>query len=237
MSSGTSRAVVAETLDRCADEPEPRACDYRLVDMSGIQRRVVLAVAGDGDGDVSGFLVDVTAARDALLAERVNAELDARAGVARGHRPGQGRPHAHLRRRRGRGVRHPQAELPAAQHPPARARRPGGAGRGRGAGLDDARAARRDAVRDALPRRSRRPGSATSTCAPSAATTSRSCASPGRSTCPTGTSWPTRSRWRCSARWTSGGSRWTCAGWAGSGRPSSTCSRRPCGAAPRTASR
>ena len=70
-----ARPVVAETLDRCVDEPDPRACDYGLVDMSGTERHVVLAVAGDGDGDVSGFLVDVTAARDALLAERVNREL------------------------------------------------------------------------------------------------------------------------------------------------------------------
>jgi hypothetical protein len=70
-----ARSVVTETLDRCVDEPDPRACDYCLVDMTGAEHRVVLAVASDGDGDVTGFLVDVTAARDALLAERVNAEL------------------------------------------------------------------------------------------------------------------------------------------------------------------
>ncbi|GEM00044.1 ANTAR domain-containing protein [Cellulomonas terrae] len=70
-----ARPTVAETLDRCVDEPDPRGCDYCLVDLSGTEHRVVLAVAGDGDRDVTGFLVDVTAAHAALLAERVNAEL------------------------------------------------------------------------------------------------------------------------------------------------------------------
>jgi hypothetical protein len=70
-----ARSLVAETLERCMDEPDPRACDYSLVDMSGTEHHVVLAVARDRDEDVTGFLVDVTHARDALLAERVNAEL------------------------------------------------------------------------------------------------------------------------------------------------------------------
>lgn len=70
-----ARSMVAQTLARCADEPDPQACDYGLLDMSGTLRRVVLAVAGDGDGEVTGFLVDVTGALDALLAERVNTEL------------------------------------------------------------------------------------------------------------------------------------------------------------------
>lgn len=70
-----ARPMVAETLDRCVDEPDPRGCDYVLVDLSGTERRVVLAVAGDGDRDVTGFLVDVTAAHAAVLAERVNTEL------------------------------------------------------------------------------------------------------------------------------------------------------------------
>lgn len=70
-----ARPIVAETLDGGAVAPDPRACEYCLVDMSGTVRRVVLAVAGDGDGDVTGFLVDVTAAHAALLADRVNAEL------------------------------------------------------------------------------------------------------------------------------------------------------------------
>ncbi|KQR16471.1 hypothetical protein ASF78_03585 [Cellulomonas sp. Leaf334] len=70
-----ARPIVAETLDRCADEPDPRACEYCLVDMSGTVRRVVLAVAVDGDRDVTGFLVDITAAHAAVLADRVNAEL------------------------------------------------------------------------------------------------------------------------------------------------------------------
>ena len=69
------RAAVGDALDRCVEEPEPLACDYHLVDMTGTSHRVVLAVAGDGDGDVTGFLVDVSAAEAALLAERVNAEL------------------------------------------------------------------------------------------------------------------------------------------------------------------
>lgn len=69
------RAVVAETLDRCADEPDPRSCAYALADLSGTAHRVVLAVAGDGGGDVAGYLVDVTAAHDSFLAEHVNAEL------------------------------------------------------------------------------------------------------------------------------------------------------------------
>src|SRR6187402_1234563 len=54
------RAVVVEALEGCFAEPDPRAADYCLVDMSGNPHRVVLAVAGDGDGDLTGFLVDVT---------------------------------------------------------------------------------------------------------------------------------------------------------------------------------
>ena len=69
------RAEVREVLDRSVGERDPHACHYRLVDMSGATHRVVLAAACDGDGGVSGFLVDFTAAHDALLAERVNAEL------------------------------------------------------------------------------------------------------------------------------------------------------------------
>jgi anti-anti-sigma regulatory factor len=69
------RAVVVAALDRSIDELHPRACSYRLHDKSGTVHRVVLAVAGDGDGELTGFLVDVTAAYDTLLAERVNAEL------------------------------------------------------------------------------------------------------------------------------------------------------------------
>ncbi|KQY24808.1 hypothetical protein ASD16_04765 [Cellulomonas sp. Root485] len=69
------RAVVVEALEGCFAEPDPRAADYCLVDMSGNPHRVVLAVAGDGDGDLTGFLVDVTAAYDAFLAEHVNTEL------------------------------------------------------------------------------------------------------------------------------------------------------------------
>ncbi|GEK19577.1 ANTAR domain-containing protein [Cellulomonas xylanilytica] len=68
------RSVVAGTLDGCRDDPDPRACEYRLVSMSGAVRHVVMAIAGGG-GDVTGFLVDVTGARDTLLAERVNSEL------------------------------------------------------------------------------------------------------------------------------------------------------------------
>ncbi|WP_456788107.1 ANTAR domain-containing protein [Cellulomonas sp. P5_C5] len=69
------RAAVGDALDRCVGEGEPLACDYLLVDMTGALRRVVLAVAGEGDGDMTGFLVDVSPAYAALLAERVNAEL------------------------------------------------------------------------------------------------------------------------------------------------------------------
>jgi anti-anti-sigma regulatory factor len=67
--------MVGEALDAAAAEPDPHACDYRLVDMSGTLHRAVLAVACDGDGGVSGFLVDTTTAQDTLVAERVNAEL------------------------------------------------------------------------------------------------------------------------------------------------------------------
>ncbi|KQY43859.1 ANTAR domain-containing protein [Cellulomonas sp. Root137] len=69
------RPAVADALDRSFEGSDPGGCEYALLDLSGKAHRVVLAVAGDGGGDVTGFLVDVTAARDALLAERVNADL------------------------------------------------------------------------------------------------------------------------------------------------------------------
>jgi anti-anti-sigma regulatory factor len=69
------RPTVADALDHPADGSDPRGCEYSLLDLSGKPHRVTLAVAGEDDGDVTGFLVDVTAERDALLAERVNADL------------------------------------------------------------------------------------------------------------------------------------------------------------------
>jgi anti-anti-sigma regulatory factor len=69
------RAAVADALDRSVAGADPWGCEYTLLDLSGKAHRVALAVAGDGDDDVTGFLVDVTAARDALLAQRVNADL------------------------------------------------------------------------------------------------------------------------------------------------------------------
>ena len=190
------RAVVGEALDRCLEEPDPRACDYCLVDMSGAAHRVVLAVAGDGDGDLTGFLVDVTAAHDALLAERVNAELtlaleshaaidqakgilmltygvdeDAAFGILK---QSSQRHNTRLRELAGRVVRTAAVGLESIV----------------------ARAARRGPVRGRPSRTRRRRArvAGTSTCTPSAPPTSRSCASRVRSTCRTGTSWPTRSR-------------------------------------------
>ena len=70
------RAVVAEALDRCVDGARPAGgASTASWTCRASPHRVVLAVAGDGDGEVTGFLVDVTAAHDALLAERVNTEL------------------------------------------------------------------------------------------------------------------------------------------------------------------
>jgi surface antigen len=69
------RPLVGETLQGCLESAEPRGCAYELLDLSGTPHRVVLAVGGDGTGDLTGFLVDVTAAQDAQLAHRVNTEL------------------------------------------------------------------------------------------------------------------------------------------------------------------
>ncbi|NUU19719.1 ANTAR domain-containing protein [Cellulomonas humilata] len=69
------RQVVADVLDQSVAGSDTRGCEYSLLDLSGKAHRVVLAAAGGAGDDVTGFLVDVTAARDTLLAERVNADL------------------------------------------------------------------------------------------------------------------------------------------------------------------
>ncbi|WP_456846386.1 ANTAR domain-containing protein [Cellulomonas sp. P5_C6] len=72
------RPRVAEVVAAHGDR-EARSCEYRLVDLSGVEREVMLAVATDGPGGSvgsSGFLLDAGGAREAAVACRVNEQLD-----------------------------------------------------------------------------------------------------------------------------------------------------------------
>src|SRR6478609_8195493 len=72
------RPKVAEAIEPRGDL-EARSCEYRLVDLSGVERQVLLALAHEGPGGSvgsSGFLVDSTGLREAAVACRVNEQLD-----------------------------------------------------------------------------------------------------------------------------------------------------------------
>ena len=72
------RPRVAAAVEPRADL-EARSCDYRLVDLSGVEHQVLLALADEGPGGSvgsSGFLVDATGAREASVACRVNEQLE-----------------------------------------------------------------------------------------------------------------------------------------------------------------
>ena len=222
------RAVVVDTLDRCLTDPRPCACTYGLVDMSGATHRVVLAIAGDGDDELTGFLVDVTAALDVLLAERVNTELT-RALES----------HAAIDQAKGvlmltygvdedAAFEHPQAELAAAQHPAARAGRPGRAARGRRAGRDVRASCSTRPSAGRPPSSRRRPGDATSTCTPTAVRrrAGRARLGVGRPVQP-GRAGRRDHVGDARGRGSGPPHRGPAAGWAASVRPSSTCSRRP----------
>jgi anti-anti-sigma regulatory factor len=71
------RAAVAEALEPRGDV-EARTCEYRLVDLTGTERQVMLAVANEGPGGAvgtAGFVIDETASREANVASRVNDQL------------------------------------------------------------------------------------------------------------------------------------------------------------------
>lgn len=71
------RPSVADTLEPHGDV-EARSCEYRLIDLSGAERLVTLAVGNEGPGGAvgtAGFVVDDTCARDVAVAARVNEQL------------------------------------------------------------------------------------------------------------------------------------------------------------------
>src|SRR3954452_5419044 len=71
------RSTVAHALEVEAG-PEASSCEYRLVDLSGTERHVTLAVAGsrpEQPTSTSGFVVDSTRLREEAIASRVNDQL------------------------------------------------------------------------------------------------------------------------------------------------------------------
>jgi len=50
-------------------------CEYRLVDMAGVERIVTLAVSAEPDGSTTGLVVDVTRTRSRAVAEAVDGQL------------------------------------------------------------------------------------------------------------------------------------------------------------------
>lgn len=58
-----------------AAEQGPAGCEYRLIDLTGHERTVTLAVARGSDGATTGLAVDVTTSRNRAVADQVNGQL------------------------------------------------------------------------------------------------------------------------------------------------------------------
>ena len=67
------RAMVEQVLE--AGGVQASGCEYRLVDLAGKVRTVVLTVSGEPGGTTTGHLLDVTTTRNKAVAEVVNKQL------------------------------------------------------------------------------------------------------------------------------------------------------------------
>ena len=69
------RVLVEQVMETCTADGRAAGCEYRLVDLTGHERTVALAVSVESEGTIVGLVVDVTESRSRVVARAVNDQL------------------------------------------------------------------------------------------------------------------------------------------------------------------
>ena len=69
------RGLVEQVMKTCTADGRAAGCEYRLVDLTGHERTVALAVSAESAGTIVGLVVDVTESRGRVVARAVNDQL------------------------------------------------------------------------------------------------------------------------------------------------------------------